>query len=189
LKFTDKLIVALLVANCSIKPPPITFTQSQTSAEKQIVGEKKDLEDNEWLLASSSTSSSGSREWRGDGVDKRYGETYMTSARLLIYLGDVIESNMKKGIIGESYDGDVKFVPENRDKMNVLNEDEIQRLQESLKLVNLHRKIMLGERMVYERRSGNRFLNKLEKGLRSYYFNKAAKGQYVEISEGKWSRK
>ena len=44
------LISISLFTNCflNLKPPPITFTQSQTAAEKQMIGEDKELEKDGW---------------------------------------------------------------------------------------------------------------------------------------------
>ncbi|HNN80312.1 MAG TPA: hypothetical protein PKL30_15605, partial [Leptospiraceae bacterium] len=61
-------IFFLSFVNCILTPPPITFTQSQTAAEKQMVGEDKELEKDGWLISSIKTSSSGSDEWKKDSI-------------------------------------------------------------------------------------------------------------------------
>ena len=62
-------LIVLFFVNCfsTLKPPAITFTQSQTAAEKQMIGEDKELEKDGWLISSIKTSSHGSDEWKKEG--------------------------------------------------------------------------------------------------------------------------
>ena len=52
--------ILLLSSNCTtLRPQAITFTQSQTAAERQMIGEGKDLEKDGWIISSIRTSASG----------------------------------------------------------------------------------------------------------------------------------
>ena len=53
-----------------LKPPPITFTQSQTAAERQMIGENKEIESDGWLLSSIKTSAIGPLEWKKDKLEE-----------------------------------------------------------------------------------------------------------------------
>ena len=176
------LIIFFSSAGC-ITPPSITFTQTQTAAEKQIVGEKRDLEDNGWLIASAKTSSSGSEDWRKPSIEETYGKRYTESARLLVYLDDELQSYKRSGYIGESFNGEIHERSEGKP-----DEKDKKRIAELISLVNKHRKVLLEERVVYEKKR-KKTLGKLEENLKLYYFNQAKKGEYVETEPEKWIKK
>lgn len=168
-----------------MKAPSITFTQTQTSAEKQIVGESRDLEENGWLIASNQTSSSGANEWKKESFTGQYGDVFAASAKFLVYLEEDVSKYKKMWIIGESYTGELKFVD---GKMKSIDERELKRVKEVVLLVNQHRKILLEERIKYVA-SGKKISTKMKENLLLIYLNNDDKGNYQEISVSKWIKK
>ena len=143
--------VILFLTNCtflSLKPPAITFTQSQTSAEKQMIGEDKNLEKDGWIISSIRTSASGSDIWEKEILDNEIpegelDETTYTALKRLAYLSKEVRDNKKKDFIGEALDGLVKINPlvnESRFKKEFpVNK---QKIEELLSMVNESRKII-----------------------------------------------
>lgn len=194
------LLIAPL-AHCflNLKPPPITFTQSQTAAEKQMIGEDKELEKDGWLISSIKTSSSGSDEWKKDTL--LYEESgfkdkdYYSLLSIIAYLAPEVKSYKSKGILGEGLNGLLQ-------KPNIPLPKQIQeeysssekrnRIEEVTRLVNDSRVRIYETRILSESRSEktkSEDINKLKEKIILTNYNNAEAGEYIEVSKGKWVKK
>lgn len=102
-----------------LKAPPITFTQTATAAEKQMLGEDKDIENDGWILASIRTSATGSKVWKREVLDRTidypdYDDEVFSALRKLSYFSGEVYEFKKKGFIGESLSGELKINPNHR---------------------------------------------------------------------------
>lgn len=192
--------VILFLTNCtflSLKPPAITFTQSQTSAEKQMIGEDKNLEKDGWIISSIRTSASGSDIWEKEILDNEIpegelDETTYTALKRLAYLSKEVRDNKKKDFLGEALDGQIKINPlvnESRFKKEFpVNK---QKIEELLSMVNESRKIIYENkisRLAKENLKEQELLKRKQKYLLVYY-DMVEDGEYFEVKSGKWGRK
>ena len=184
--------------NCTtLRPPAITFTQSQTAAERQMIGEGKDLEKDGWIISSIRTSASGSDIWEKEILDKEIPEGELdevsyTALKRLAYLAKDVRDFKKKDFIGEAQDGLIKINP-------LLNESRFKKefpenkskIEELLKLVNESRKIIYEnklQRLSNANLKEQELLKKKDTLLLTYY-QTVEDGEYYEAKRGKWGRK
>jgi len=195
------LISISLFANCflNLKPPPITFTQAQTAAEKQMIGEDKELEKDGWLISSIKTSSSGSDEWKKDTL--LYEESgfkdkdYYTLLSIITYLAPEVKLYKSKGLLGEGLNGLLQK-PNIVLSKTVLEEysstEKKTRIEEVTKLTNDSRVRIYETRILSElnsEKSKSEDINKLKERIILTNYNNAESGEYLEVTKGKWAKK
>lgn len=191
------LLASITAVHCSLKPPPITFTQSPTAAERQMIGNDKDLEKDGWIISSIRTSASGSDVWEKEILEKEIPDadldetTYIALRRLAYLSGDVREFK-KKDFIGEALDGELKINPlwkESRFQKDFNSAKP--KLDELLKQVNESRKIIYDKRVsLLERETLKE--TELMKRKNNYlltYYGMVEEGEYFEAKKGKWAKK
>lgn len=193
------LFVSAFIFNCglTLRPPAISMTQSQTSAEKQMIGESKDLEKDGWIISSIRTSASGSDIWEKEILDKEIpegelDETTFTALKTLAYLAKEVRDNKKKDFVGEALDGQVKINPLlNESRFKKQFPESKKRIEELLNLVNNSRKVVYDNK-VQKLSNANlkekELIKKKEAYLLSYY-QLVEDGEYYEVKRGKWGRK
>ncbi|MBK8395305.1 MAG: DUF1318 domain-containing protein [Leptospiraceae bacterium] len=191
----------LTFVNCfsTLKPPAITFTQTQTAAEKQMVGEDKELEKDGWLISSIKTSSYGSDEWKKDTLI--YNESdfkdkdYYTLLSVIAYLAPEVKVYKSKGVLGEGLNGLLQK-PNIKSDKTLSNEYAIpenkKRLDEVTKLVNDSRVRIYETRILAATKSNadkQEDPNTIrEKIILSNYYNSES-GEYIETGNGVWTKK
>lgn len=176
--------------NCSIwslKPPPITFTQTQTASEKQMVGDDKDIEKDGWLISSIKSSSSGSDLWQKEVSESDLGDrNYLILLKKLAYLSPELVQYKIKGYAGESFDGRVK-----RNTLVQLDtKTDRTRLTELLEKVNQTRAEILDFKINKEVATNPQLDKNLLRGkYSSLYYDSVEIGEYYEPSLNKWKKK
>lgn len=96
--------------NCSlisVDIPPITLTPERTAAERQLMGEEKELMPNGWLLSSSSYVPPAGDASRSLPSELR------TEMRILALYDDIVVRYRYLEYLGEGRDGFLSFVPAN----------------------------------------------------------------------------
>ena len=187
-----------LNSNCTtLRPPAITFTQSQTAAERQMIGEGKELEKDGWIISSIRTSASGSDIWEKEILDKEISEGEMdevtyTALKRLAYLAKDVRDFKKKDFIGEALDGQIKINPllsESRFKKDF--PENKNKIDELLKMVNESRKIVYEHKLQKLANSNlkEQELLKQKESLTLSYYQTVEDGEYFEAKRGKWGRK
>lgn len=166
-----------------LRAPPITLTKTLTSAEKQMLGEDKELEKNGWIIASIKSSSTGAEDWRSFQEESANMEI-LEAKKVLVYTSYEIYNLKKQGILGESISGNLEFVT----KQNTLPEKE--RLESIVRLVNQSR-VKLREAQLFSKKQSLSIetLKKLEEELKLEYWRSVEKGMYFEESKGNWKKK
>jgi len=167
----------------SLKAPPITFTQTQTASEKQLVGEDREIEKDGWLISSIKSSSSGSELWKKDPIAGDSGNKNMILLhKKLLYYEPELRAYRIQGILGESYDGSIKFVP----SKSILNKEELARVRELVSQINSTREEIL-EFLIRENPSLK--IEELRNSQVQTRFRYLEYGEYFELEKNKWIRK
>lgn len=184
--------------NCRLKAPPITFTQTATAAEKQMVGEDKDIEKDGWILSSIRTSATGSRIWKRESLDRTidypdYDDEIYSALRKLAYFSGEVHEFRKKGFIGESANGSLKVNPNYKTSIYYKEFPEKQkRINLVLAEVNQTRSFLRSKKR-QSIESNTKFtsaqkvksLDELEKA----FFYTIEKGEFFEDEKGNWNIK
>ncbi|WP_078129295.1 DUF1318 domain-containing protein [Leptospira alexanderi] len=178
------------LTGCIIKSPSITFTQTQTSSEKQMIGEDRILEKDGWLISSVKTSSAGSEVWRRDFLGDNYAgedKDILMSLKVLAYLAPEVKTWKEEGFLAEGLDGKLRINP----AAGYLSKKEVKsRIDSLITLVNEHR----GKVIAFRSESGSKTDSKeksehLKIHLQQTWYRLVEKGEYYEKSPGKWVRK
>lgn len=201
---TKSLLVflALFFVNCfsTLKPPPITFTQTQTAAEKQLIGEDKEIERDGWLISSVKSSSGGIDEWKkefeiSEEQSSPEAKEYNALSRSLAYLAFDIKKYKMDGVIGENLNGKLSIINKFADQLTAKtyeSKEKSNRVKEIVELTNENRN------KVYQYRYKNEILKKYtkstdqieqSKNLHLQYYSHVDIGEYYEISKDKWIKK
>jgi hypothetical protein len=178
------LLPLFLFLNCFslLKPPPITFTQTQTAAERQMVGEIKEIDSDGWLLSSIKTSAIGPVEWKKDKIeDMGLGdrlEEYKILSKILMHTTPEIKRLKELKFVGENILGNLSILEEKRDKsfdkVYPKKEDK-KRLIELVQLVNETRN-----------KFSDLIKNSKLKGGSQDYRKTVEYGEYYEEKRGVW---
>ena len=189
------LFLIITLHACLSLEVPITFTQTQTAAERQMIGNDKQLEKNGWLISSIKTSSSGLQDWKKESLDSlgegESQEEFLLILRSLAYLAPEIQKYKQTGIIGESLSGNLAKNP----LYQAREQDSAQylaRLDKVLSLCNEYRQ------KIYQKRINNTSkdkiyppgaLAKLKEEIKLSYHQNTSSGEYYEVEKDKWVRK
>jgi hypothetical protein len=183
--------------SCTIRLPAITFTQSGTAAEKQMIGTDKEIEKDGWILSSVKTSALGSEIWKRENLNNEIylpenDEEVVLQLKRIAYLAPEIKSYKNKSFVGESLDGKVKVNPIlNLTKYSSEYPDVKSRIEEVIRLTNESRSFLYSkksERIDLEFKDPKKANTEKNKILFIYY-NLVEDGEYYEISKNKWVKK
>ncbi len=192
------LIPFALILSCKLKVPDITFTQTQTAAEKQMVGEDKELEKDGWLISSIKTSSSGSDEWKKDTLLYEESEfkdkDYYTLLSLIAYLAPEVKLYKTKGLLGEGLNGLLQKPAITLDKATLDEYSSVEkkrRVEEVSKLINDSRVRIYETRILSLSKSDKpkEDFSKLKDKIILSNYNNLETGEYFEIKKGNWTKK
>ncbi|MCB1189213.1 MAG: DUF1318 domain-containing protein [Leptospiraceae bacterium] len=194
LKTCSVIFILLITTNCfmSLKPPPITFTQTQTAAEKQIVGEDKELESNGWLISSIQTSSSGSEEWERSStyssVDSEEEKKYILSLQEIAYYAPKVRRLKIRGIVAEGLNGKLVLVENKKGDKSKEKEQNKQLLD----IVNAAREGVVTTKL--EKEAKKKKLSDIEKAklkqeLTLSFYNQTLSGEFYEVKKGIFKKK
>lgn len=184
------IMLLAIHVNCSIwslKPPPITFTQTQTASERQMVGDDKDIEKDGWLISSIKSSSSGSDLWQKEVADSDTGDrNHLILLKKLAYLSPELVQYKMKGYAGESFDGRVK----RNISIELDAKTDESRLSEVLDKVNRTRTEILEFKIKSEIANNPQADQKqIRNKYSNLYYNSVEVGEYFEPSLNKWKKK
>ncbi len=191
-KLTDPVTGLLKRGSCiSIDLPPITLTPERTAAERQLVGENRELEPNGWLLASAQSAS-------------RYGQESTRASRTLAevqrlhreeavieYYAEFLLDLLGKGALGETSDGLLAVVPAGflgAEAARITRSD-LRRAQTVLAEVNEARQWIY---TYYRDRDAKSEAPDPERVRRLYlraYWERAPIGTWVRNPDGRWIKR
>lgn len=194
-----KLTILFLVFTLSrcfseLRAPAITFTQTQTAAEKQMIGEDRELEKDGWLISSIKTSSSGTEDWRRDETEEeKSSETakeIISLQRSLAYTAHEIKTLKLAGVLGEGLDGQLHRVDTKTENDKFSSPESQKKIDELTRLVNTHRTNL---RKIFIARKKNLLteeqLKEYQKSIQLEYYNAVETGEFFEKGKGKWGKK
>ncbi|AXR63012.1 hypothetical protein [Leptospira mayottensis] len=181
------------LTGCVIKSPSITFTQTQTSSEKQMIGEDRILERDGWLISSVKTSSAGSEVWKRDFSGDNYAggdKDILMSLKVLAYLAPEVKTWKEEGVLAEGLDGKLRINPAAGIR-NYLPKKEVKsRIDSLITLVNEHRGKVTAFRFEPDSKTDAKEKSEhLKIHLEQTWYRLVEKGEYYEKSPGKWVRK
>ena len=183
--------------SCTVRLPAITFTQSGTAAEKQMIGNDKEIEKDGWILSSVKTSALGSEIWKRENLNNEIylpenDEEVVLHLKRIAYLAPEIKVYKNKSFVGESLDGKVKVNPNlNLTKYSSEYPDVKARVEEIIRLTNESRSFLhtkKSERIDTEFKDPKKANTEKNKSIFIYY-NLVEDGDYYEISKNKWVKK
>jgi hypothetical protein len=191
------ILFIIFFETCTVRLPAITFTQSGTAAEKQMIGNDKEIEKDGWILSSVKTSALGSEIWKRENLNNdiylpENDEEVVLHLKRIAYLAPEIKSYKNKSFIGEALDGKVKVNPIlNLTKYSSEYPDVKARVEENIRLTNESRSFLYSkksERIDIEFKDPKKANTEKNKILFIYY-NLVEDGEYYEISKNKWVKK
>lgn len=170
----------------SVDIPPITITPGRTAAERQLIGEDRELEPDGWLIASS--------------VSARRAEDILSTAdteelrRLHRELGILefyrapVEELKGAGIIGESHDGRLLIVPPNVNRRTgrYRRQEEINRASNIMNEVNYSRRWIMQFFLRIENETDNPDPDSILRRYQKSYMENALPGEWVFTEERRW---
>lgn len=164
----DKCSQASLI---SVDVPPITLTPERTAAERQLIGEEKQLLPNGWLISSSSYLSPEIVQLPTQ-IQAEY--------RMLVLYDDILLRYRYLSFLGESKDGFVFFVPSHLIRRPLANQER-QRLQSIVTEVNRSRQQIYA--YYYSQGAAT------AESFRASFFLAAANNEWVRDTNGQVVRK
>jgi len=179
----------------NLKIPPITITNAQTAAEKQMVGEDRELERDSWLLSSIQSSSNGTQSL-GKTPPPQYPKDSLEYGHFqrIIYFTPEVKRYKSHGVLGEALGGVLRWNPEAKDSpfYSIYQDSEKRKKVDSvISQINESRKILLEKQLEREKSKGQSAedLKNLEQEILETYRKQVQKGEYYENKNGKWEKK
>lgn len=191
------LLCLFFISYCTLKPPPITFTQAQTAAERQMIGEDKSPERDGWIISSIRTSSSGSEIWDKEVLDDEIPDGELdpeiyTALRTIAYSSGEVRDYKKFGFVGESLNGLLRINPLVKTTINYKKFLEKQkRVKELVSLVNSSRTEVFNKRISLlknQKLKPKKYQKEVLK-IKRVYYDMVEDGEFYEMKKGKWGRK
>lgn len=189
-------LIFLFLIHCkaifNVKVPPITITNAQTAAEKQMVGEDRELEKDGWVISSIQSSSNGQTN-REKKISNESDPDIKANRIRLDYLTIEEKKYKMHGMIGEGIGGILKPNPL-APTLPTYSLYEIpakkKRLMDVIGFINESRKLILEKELQLEKKKGKKEdeLLKIRQSLELEYSNSMSPGEYHEVSNGVWEK-
>lgn len=176
----------------NFKVPPITITNAQTAAEKQMVGEDRELEKDGWVISSIQSSSNGQTNKEKKLSNESDSELKANRLRLE-YLSFEVKKYKMHGVIGEGLGGVLKLNPLAQ-TLPTYNIYEIpankKRLTDVMNFVNESRKNIIEKEISLERKKGKKEeeVLKIRQTMELEYSQSVGAGEYFESKAGIWEK-
>lgn len=191
-----RLVLFFLIVGCKsivdLKVPPITITNAQTAAEKQMVGEDRELEKEGWLIASIQSSSNG-RSYREKSASDDTDPEIKAHRIRLNYLLPEVKQYKLHGIVGETPSGFIKLNPLAL-SLPTYSQYEIpakrKRVEDVIVYLNESRKAIWEKEVLNQKKKGKKEeeLVKYKQSLVEEYYKSVLAGEYFETASGRWEK-
>lgn len=191
-----RLVFLFLMLGCKsivdLKVPPITITNAQTAAEKQMVGEDRELEKEGWMIASIQSSSNGRSNREKSANDDSDPEIKAHRIRLNYLLPEVKQYKLH-GIVGETPAGFIKLNPLGLN-LPTYSQYEIpakrKRVEDVIVFLNESRKAVWEKEVQNQKKRGKKEeeLIKYKQSLMEEYYKSVSAGEYFETISGRWEK-
>ncbi|TGM59290.1 DUF1318 domain-containing protein [Leptospira vanthielii] len=191
-----RLIFLFLLLGCKsfvdLKVPPITITNAQTAAEKQMVGEDRELEKEGWMIASIQSSSNGRSNREKSATDDLDPEIRAHRIRLNYLMPEVKQYKMH-GIVGETPSGFIKQNPL-ASGLPTFAQYEIpakrKRVEDVIVYLNESRKAIWEKEVLNQKKKGKKDeeILKYKQSLIEEYYKSVSVGEYFETTANRWEK-
>ncbi|TGL59780.1 DUF1318 domain-containing protein [Leptospira jelokensis] len=187
-----RILVIFLLMGCSLKVPPITITNAQTAAEKQMVGEDRELEKEGWMIGSIQSSTNGQNNQ--ERLAKEDSDPEIRAHRVrLNYLSTEIKKYKADGILGETPLGFVKINPLASSLPTYVHYEipaKRKRVEDVILFLNESRKFIMEKEISTQKKKGKKEdeLLKLKQSLIDEYYKNISIGEYFETTLGRWEK-
>ncbi|MCW7489292.1 DUF1318 domain-containing protein [Leptospira meyeri] len=191
-----RLIILSLLLGCksflNLKVPPITITNAQTAAEKQMVGEDRELEKEGWMIASIQSSSNGRSNREKLATDDSDPDIKAHRIRLN-YLMPELKRYKMHGIVGETPVGLVKLNPLASGLPSYAQYEipaKRKRVEDVVLFLNESRKIIWEKEILNQKKKGKKEeeLIQFKQTLLDEYYKSVSAGEYYETINGRWEK-
>lgn len=203
-------VAAILSDCCSIVIPPVTLTGNKTAIEKQIIGEKNELEKDVWMISSAKTTSTVNLDLEDEKkrAKKEKSNSYAFEALYLISIfGPKLDKLKADRVAGENNKGyitNLLSVKSIHHQSEVLTKYDARferdpdkgrnyrTLVQTVKQINRARTLMAGGFIEDQKKKNRRVdlkIEKLVKQQRRKYQDGSLKGSYIQLDNGRWVQK
>ncbi|MCB1146972.1 MAG: hypothetical protein KDK38_09230 [Leptospiraceae bacterium] len=210
-KYLSALSAGWLYSSCcSIVIPPVTLTGNKTAMEKQIIGEKAELEKDVWMIASARTTSRNDlaelSEEQQESIVKENNLTNKALVLMDVFLpklqilkADLVVGENKEGFISDlTLENSIIIASEIKRKYNPELEEDPEEgepyrmLKETVIKINEARDLMIRGYIENQRRNKPDIkINEQEirEMFRKKFHDSALRGEYVQSAGGVWAKK
>ncbi len=181
-----------LLIGCSLKAQ-FTFTEAQSAAEKQLIGEEKEIEKDGWLLSSLKTSATGPEEWKSvsdlEFSDREKAKEYVELVKTIYYTAPEIRKLKHLHFAGESLSGKLEildFTKKEDFNKEYPDEKSKSKAKQIIELVNSARDRLIQlrtEKLSLEEKK------KSEDVFRKEFISNSLPGEYFELKKSVWELK
>ncbi|MCE9597137.1 MAG: hypothetical protein K8S54_04140 [Spirochaetia bacterium] len=182
--FKDPATNFLRRGSClSIDIPPITLTPQRTSAERQLIGEDREIEKDGWLLASTRSTSRTNETVAIQDSRRVYREQ-----AILEFYAEPLREYARAGVLGEVVDeGKVTIVPEIYAPRTgrFRSPDEVEAARRMGEEINKSRSYLLQYFLKKEKEKGSD-VSSAERAFKAAYLKDVRPGEW--ILAGGWTR-
>ncbi|TGN10380.1 DUF1318 domain-containing protein [Leptospira ilyithenensis] len=177
----------------NLKVPPITITNAQTAAEKQMVGEDRDLEKDGWLVSSIQSSSGGANGNKQINTSGNPDSDLQGNLLRIQYLTPEVKRYKMHWMIGEGIGGILKLNPIANTSpfySQYENPAKKKRIEDVVLLINESRKTIIEKQLEAEKKKGKKEeeLSAFRLSLIDSYQKSVLAGEFYESKPGKWER-
>jgi len=172
----------------SVDIPPITLTPARTAAERQLIGKEALLEEDGWIVASAKNAPGPGKQGESDELEE-VRRLYRERSVLEFYEEKIKELRLA-GILGESFDGTLKPVPERlsprtgKYRYPFETQNAIRIAQE----VNRSRKWIYEYQLKIEKKKATSDPDSIRENFLSIYRKSARPGEWVFTADQKWEK-
>ncbi|MDH5656804.1 MAG: DUF1318 domain-containing protein, partial [Spirochaetia bacterium] len=152
---------------------------SQTALERQLIGDDVELEENGWLIASAKSSKGHAQNQEISKAQAMYREI-----GILEYLEEDIQKYKKSGVIGESFNGELKILPPGIRAS--VDADEISKV--SLIVQETNRARVNIYNYFLKSKDKNKGRAWTDKNYKYKYFNLVKSGEWKQNKNGSWEK-
>lgn len=157
----------------SVDIPGITLTPARTAAERQLIGEEKELMEDGWLVASADSVPTGPASAIQDR-DKRV----RLEIGILEFYSNLIQKFKSDGVLGEGEDGRIYRTPVPAVGYDPL---ELRRALTAAAEVNRARAYLYNHYRKSNPQEAERF--------KTSFFDRARSGEWIRLAGGRWVRR
>ena len=186
-QLSDPVTGVLKRGSCiSIDLPPITLTPERTAAERQLIGENRELESQGWLIASSQSSRKFSRGDSSPPELENIRQLHRERGVLDFYRDLVIEYR-NRGIFGEGLDGRVVVMAHGEERLRSRAEiRKVRTIADEVNRARMHIYKYYRERESKKRSPDYALVEKRHLGR---YRETAPRGVWIQDENKRWVRK